>query len=134
MSLLVRSLATASAILVLGSGTPLFAQTAPDARKTGSLLGDVGRDYLRFFTTGETYVVLGVGLAASASVRPLDDPITRSAFNSELWFNEDSAVARHSKRETRLVVPSFRWAGHSRPTESGILSANRGSPRSDAIS
>ena len=92
MSLLVRSLATASAILVLGSGTPLFAQTAPDATKTGSLLGDVGRDYLRFFTTGETYVVLGVGLAASASVRPLDDPITRSAFNSELWFNEDSAV------------------------------------------
>jgi len=55
------------------------------AKGGGSLLGDIARDYREFFTSRETYAILGVGLGASAGLRPLDGPIARSRFNVELF-------------------------------------------------
>ncbi len=53
---------------------------------------DVAGDYVRFFTARENYLILGVGLASSLSVKPLDQPIRDSGFNTELWFNEGTAL------------------------------------------
>ena len=57
-----------------------------------SLFKDVAGDYVRFFTARENYLILGVGLASSLSVKPLDQPIRESGFNTELWFNEGTAL------------------------------------------
>ena len=46
----------------------------------------------KHLTTRETYLILGAGLAGSMSVKALDVPIRDSAFNAELWFNEDGAL------------------------------------------
>ncbi len=53
----------------------------------GSLLGDIARDYRSFFTTQGTYQILGLGLGTTLAVRPLDEPITTSRLNAELWEN-----------------------------------------------
>ena len=50
----------------------------------GSLLGDIGRDYRRFFTSRETAIILSVGVAVSMGVRPFDGSIAGSRFNGEL--------------------------------------------------
>jgi len=47
-----------------------------------SFLKDVAGDVRRFFATPESGVILSLGLAASLSVRPLDDAIRNSGFNS----------------------------------------------------
>ena len=57
-----------------------------------SLFKDVAGDYVRFFTARENYLILGVGLASSLSVKPLDQSIRDSGFNTELWFNEGTAL------------------------------------------
>ena len=67
-------------------------QESPASDRGGSLFGDVGRDYKAFFTTRETYRTLGLGLAASMSLRPLDQPISTSRFNTELY--ESTGVDR----------------------------------------
>ena len=70
-----------------------YAGDAPlpeEAQQTPSLLGDIARDYGRFFTTRKTYVTLGVGLAASLAVMPFDEDIRDSSFNSELPKNAES--------------------------------------------
>ena len=41
---------------------------------------DVGGDVWRFFTTGETYRILGLGLAGSLAVRPFDEDIRSGLF------------------------------------------------------
>ncbi len=64
----------------------------PDARRTPSLFNDIVGDYGRFFTTKETYLILGAGLAGTAAVKALDEPIRDSGFNAELWFNEGSPI------------------------------------------
>ncbi len=63
-----------------------------EPRSGGSLLGDIGRDYAAFFTSRETYLTLGLVLSMSLSLRPLDEPITTSWFNAELF--EDTRVDR----------------------------------------
>ena len=55
----------------------------------GSLLGDIARDYRSFFTTQGTYHILGLGLGTSLALRPLDEPITTSRLNAELWENTE---------------------------------------------
>ena len=57
-----------------------------------SLFKDVAGDYVRFFTARENYLILGIGLVSSLSVKPLDQPIRDSGFNTELWFNEGTAL------------------------------------------
>ena len=59
-------------------------QSPQEGDRGSSLLRDIGSDYRRFFTTRDTLRTLGVGLAASLSVRPLDDDIVSSGFNSAL--------------------------------------------------
>ena len=49
-----------------------------------SLLGDVARDYGRFFTTRATYVNLGLGLGASLAAKPFDEDIADSGSNANL--------------------------------------------------
>ena len=53
----------------------------------GSLLGDIARDYRSFFTTRGTYQILGLGLGTTLALKPLDEPITTSRLNNELWEN-----------------------------------------------
>ena len=53
-------------------------QQFDDQERTRSLLRDVAGDFGRFVTTPATGVVLGLGLAASLSVSPLDDRIRYS--------------------------------------------------------
>ena len=68
-------------------------RAAPEPpRRSGSLLGDIGRDYVSFFTTRGTYLTLGAGLGTSLGLRPLDQPISTSRFNAELY--ENSGVDR----------------------------------------
>ena len=63
-----------------------------DEPRRSSLLRDVIGDYGRFFTTRENYLVLGLGLTSSLSLKALDEPIRDSRFNSELWFNEGTTL------------------------------------------
>ena len=51
----------------------------------GSLLGDIGRDYRRFFTSRETAIILSIGIASSMGVRPFDGSIAGSRLNGELY-------------------------------------------------
>ena len=57
------------------------------ANAGGSLLGDIARDYRSFFTTRGTYQILGLGLGTTLALKPLDEPITTSRLNNELWEN-----------------------------------------------
>ena len=63
-----------------------------DKQRSSSLFNDVVGDYGRFFTTRENYLILGLGLTGSLSVKALDEPIRDSRFNSELAFNEGTAL------------------------------------------
>lgn len=49
----------------------------------GSLPAVIAEDFARFFTSAETYTLLGVGLGASAAGRPFDHRIAGSRFNGE---------------------------------------------------
>ena len=98
-----------------------------------SLFKDVAGDYVRFFTARENYLILGVGLASSLSVKPLDQPIRESGFNTELWFNEGTALDHALKRGTSWAVRSSRWGARWRPTGSATGSGNRVWRSSDVI-
>ena len=77
-----------------------------DEQRSSSLLRDIVGDYGRFFTTGENYLVLGLGLTSSVSLKGLDEPIRDSRFNSELWFNEGTALD-HAFEAGELVGSSL---------------------------
>ena len=49
------------------------------------LFADVWRDYRRYVTSSQTYLTLGLGLGASLSLAPLDDRITASRLNGDLY-------------------------------------------------
>lgn len=51
----------------------------------GSLLGNIGRDYRRFFTSRETAIILSIGIASSMGVRPFDGSTAGSRLNGELY-------------------------------------------------
>ena len=53
---------------------------------------DIARDYERFFSSRETYLALGLGLAGSLSMKPFDKRIANSGFNLELPQNEDGTL------------------------------------------
>ena len=57
---------------------------AQEAGGTRSLPADIAHDFARFFTSADTYAVLGIGLGASAALSPLDDRIANSWFNGDL--------------------------------------------------
>ena len=61
-------------------------------QRSRSLLGDIARDYERFFSSRETYLALGLGLAGSLSMKPFDKRIANSGFNLELPQNEDGTL------------------------------------------
>ena len=65
--------------LVAQDGQPSEDQEHPPA-----FLRDIAGDFGRFFTTRESGVILGLGLAGSLSVWPLDDDIRQSRFNAQL--------------------------------------------------
>ena len=69
------------------SGEAALERRRQRANGDGSLLGDIARDYRSFFTTRETYRILAQGLGIALVLRPLDEPITTSRFNGELWEN-----------------------------------------------
>ena len=50
----------------------------------GSLPATIAEDFARFFTSADTYTVLGVGLGASAALSPFDHRIASSRFNGDL--------------------------------------------------
>ena len=63
----------------------LVAQGNDEQSQSSSLLRDIGTDLSKFFTSRDTYMVLGLGLGASAALRPLDDNIIASRMNGELY-------------------------------------------------
>ena len=50
-----------------------------------SLARDIGSDFRDFFATPDTYRLLGLGLVGSLGFSPLDDNISNSRFNHELF-------------------------------------------------
>ena len=69
---------------VLTSPAPSWGQEGP-VDPQSSLLRDIGTDVARFFTSGDTYTILGLGLVTSAALRPLDDDVIASRVNGELY-------------------------------------------------
>ena len=73
--------------LVAHDGQPL-----DDPEHPPSFLRDVAGDLGRFFTTRDSGIVLGLGLAGSASVHPLDDDIRQSRVNAHAAGQEDDRL------------------------------------------
>ena len=81
--------------VVASSTSEWVGQAAVESDTPGpSLLADIGDDFRRFFTTRDTYLALGLGFGASMSLKPLDDNLAGSWFNSELPANEDQTLDR----------------------------------------
>ena len=57
-----------------------------------SLFRDIGGDLVRFFTSGETYAILGLGIAGSLLVAPVDDDVRNSRFTVTLTEQDDTAL------------------------------------------
>ena len=77
-----------------GVWQPLEGGNSPEERpqRSPSLFRDIARDYVRFFSSRETYLTLGLGLAGSLSMKPFDERIANSGFNLELPQNEDGRL------------------------------------------
>ena len=58
-------------------------QQAEDQEHSPSFLRDVAGDFGRFFTTRQSGIILGLGLAGSLAVWPLDDDIRESRFSAQ---------------------------------------------------
>ena len=58
-------------------------QQAEDQEHSPSFLRDVAGDFGRFFTTRQSGVILGLGLAGSLAVWPLDDDIRENRFSAQ---------------------------------------------------
>lgn len=68
-----------------GPVDPPVDQGADEQTRGSSLLRDIGTDLSGFFTSPDTYTLLGLGLGASAALRPLDDDVIGSRMNGELY-------------------------------------------------
>ena len=90
-----------------------------EPRSGGSLLGHIGRDYAAFFTSRETYLTLGLGLGTSLSLRPLDESITTSRFNAELF--EDTTIDRAFEGGQILGGALFQIGGAFAAYGAGVL-------------
>lgn len=77
------AVSTAEAPGPAASGAASGEATEAEPRKPG-FLRVLGGDFKRTFTSEESLWILGVGGAAALVVRPLDDDIRQSRFNSEL--------------------------------------------------
>ena len=64
----------------------------PTPVEGSTLLADVVGDFGSFFGRPENYVILGLGLGASLSVKPLDDRIPTSRLNSELYGSDGAGL------------------------------------------
>lgn len=72
-----------------GAWQPLVDDQSLETEKQNpSLFSDIAHDYGRFFGSRETYLTLGLGLGGSLSMKPFDEGITNSGFNSELPQND----------------------------------------------
>ena len=78
-----------------------------DEQRSSSLLSDVVGDYGRFFTTRENYLILGLGLTSSLSLKALDEPIRDSRFNSGRFRNSCGQRARSGRG--RALPDGSRW-------------------------
>ena len=67
--------------LLLAGPIPGVAQ---ELSGNGSLPADIAKDFARFFTSADTYTVLGIGLGTSAALAPFDDRIANSGLNGDL--------------------------------------------------
>ena len=61
-------------------------------KQNPSLFRDVVDDYGRLFRSRDAYLVLGLGLGGSLSVKPFDERIAKGGFNSELPQNDGSRL------------------------------------------
>ena len=76
---------------VNGSG----AQVAAESDTVGpSIFEDIRDDFRRFFTTRDVYLGLGLGFGVSMGLKPLDDNVAASGFNTELPANADRTLDR----------------------------------------
>ena len=64
----------------------------PSPAERSTLLGDVVGDFGSFFGRRENYVILGLGLGTSLSVKPLDHRIPTSRLNSELHESDGARL------------------------------------------
>ena len=85
----VRLIAILVTSIVVLAGSFADAQPESDQERPSSFLRDVAGDFVRFFTTREFGVILGLGLAGSASVWPLDDDIQGSRSEALLPGKDD---------------------------------------------
>ncbi len=113
----VRSIAMTGAAMLALTAAPVAAQSEPggpakglsaaleeawnpvadvpsvrERKRNRSLFRDVVDDYGRFFGWRETYLTLGLGLGSSLSMKPFDERIANSGFNSELPQNDGSRL------------------------------------------
>ncbi len=144
MKLLLMSTTRPAIVLAVGLTVALptaaWAQRSEPAAVTGtqvedsggSLLGDIGRDYRRFFTSRETVTILSVGIASSMSLRPFDGSIAGSRFNGELY--QDTASTPPSRAARFWGAHCFKWAARSPPTASDARSVDPALRRWDATS
>lgn len=63
-------------------------QLSEDQEPARTILGDVAGDFGRFFTTRESGIILGLGLAGSLSAWPFDDDIRKRRFDARLLGHE----------------------------------------------
>ena len=68
-------------------------QLSEDQEASPSFLRDVGGDFVRFFTAGQSVVILGLGVAGSLSVLPLDNDIQQSRLDARLPGQEDDTLS-----------------------------------------
>ena len=67
-------------------------QPSEDEEHAPSFLRDVAGDFGRFFTTRDSGIVLGLGVAGTLSVWPFDDDIQQSRFDAQQPGHEDDRL------------------------------------------
>ena len=95
MMLWTRRITVLTLALVLTSPAPSLGQEGPVDRQIApqtdeptqgrSLLRDIGSDLSTFFTSRDTYTILGLGLGTSGVLRPLDNKVILSRMNGERY-------------------------------------------------
>jgi hypothetical protein len=83
--------------LVARNVQPSEGQDAPP-----SFLRDVASDFVRFFTARESVVILGLGVAGSLSVLPLDDDIQQNRLEARSPGQQDDTLTNVFKAGSHL--------------------------------
>lgn len=68
-------------------------QPSEDQEASRSFLRDVAGDFVQFFTARQSLVILGLGVAGSLSVLPLDDDIQQSRLGARLPGQEGDTLS-----------------------------------------